>query len=124
MKLDYPPVVRQLANKADMYHYKQITTWKEIAQRKVPDDYFQEFLFRRAADAIAHEFTKKVYNHTYIQHYEAPEGVVLKLDAVALTYRELLDLLYQAYAEGQSDGMRRNFQMPSEINDKLTGGEQ
>lgn len=118
MKLDYPPAIRQLANKADMYHYKQVTTWQEIAQRNLPDDYFQEFLFRRAADAIAHEFAKKVYNHTYIQRYEAPEGVVLKLDAVALSYRELVELLYQAYAEGQSDGMRRNFQMPPFIMDK------
>jgi hypothetical protein len=118
MKLDYPPAIRQLANKADMYHYKQVTTWQEIAQRNLPDDYFQEFLFRRAADAIAHEFAKKVYNHTYIQRYEAPEGVVLKLDAVALSYRELVELLYQAYAEGQSDGMSRNFQMPPFIMDK------
>jgi len=111
-RFDYPPVIREIANGLEMYHYQHTVSWAEMAQR-VHDGYFQEFLFRKAADAIAHEFAGKVLEHTYIQRYEHPEGQVLRLDAVALTYRELLEVLYRAYAEGQTDGMKRRYDFGS-----------
>lgn len=105
---NYPHVIRAIASKVERLSFKQVKDWDAIAQLSVSSDRMEEMLLHRAADAIAHEFAGQVLKHGRIMKYGEPEGLVLRLDAVALRFDELLELLYRAYAEGQSDGINRS----------------
>jgi hypothetical protein len=104
---NYPFEIHEIASKVDRLAFKQVHTWDALQMVGLPLAYLDEMLLRRAAGAIAHEFVGKVLKHMSIQRSDEPEGRVLRVNVVALSYDELLELLYQAYAEGQSDGMNR-----------------
>lgn len=103
---NYPISVLEMGGKVRRYNYKNVIGYSDLAQ-KYPQQLELEFLQRQAATKIAHEFVAEVLRGGYIQHSDEPEGRVLKFTAIALRYDELLDLLYQAFVEGQTDGMRR-----------------
>lgn len=102
-----PFEIYKIASKADRLAFKQVHAWEALQMLNLQPAYLDETLPRRAADAIAHEFVGKVLKHMSIQRSNEPEGRVLRVNVVTLSYDELLELLYQAYAEGQSDGMNR-----------------
>lgn len=103
---NYPFEILDLASKVDRLAFKQTRTWAKLAQMNLPPEILDETLYRHAAEAIAHEFAGKVLKHMHILRYDAPEGRVLRLDSVALRYDELLELLYRAYTDGQSNARR------------------
>lgn len=114
MSTNYPFELRELARTVDRMSYSETRSWAELMQINLPANHLDEMLYRRAADAIAHEFAGKVLRHGHITRYEEPDGRVLRFDAVALRYDELLDLLYRAYAAGQTDGMKRGTKINAE----------
>lgn len=102
----YPIAVRDIASKVDRLSYRQTKSWDSIRQMHENLD-LDELLSRKAADAIAHEFAGNVLKHATIVRWDEPEGLVMRVDAVALRYDELLQLLYAAYLEGQTEVRRR-----------------
>lgn len=104
--MKYPTEVYELAQAAKLYQHKQTTSWQQMyGLRYVGDP--QEHLVRTAAHQITQEFVHRVVKHHQIQTQETPQGLVTEFAAVALSWPELLELLYRAFAEGQSNGMRR-----------------
>jgi len=67
----------------------------------------QEHITRTAAHQITQKFVQHVMAHHQIETRETPDGLVTEFAAVALSWPELLELLYRAFAEGQTEGMRR-----------------
>lgn len=104
----YPYEVYAIAEKVERHGFKQVTSWSNMMQFNLPKDHHLDMLYRRAADAIAHEFAGQVLKHMAFQESREPEGHVLKVDTVALRYDELLEVLYKAYAAGQSNGINRS----------------
>lgn len=104
----YPYEVHAIAEKVQRFGFKQVTSWENMLKFNLPEPYHLDMLYRQAADAIAHEFAGQVLKHMALQESREPEGHVLKVDAVALRYDQLLEVLYKAYAAGQSDGMNRS----------------
>lgn len=105
--MNYPFEVRDIASKVERYTYQDMQTWTSLMQINLPIDHLHELTHRRAADRIAHEFAGKVLKHMYVSVRDEPEGRALRFEAFALRYDELLNLLYQAYGAGQSEGMKR-----------------
>lgn len=103
----FPFELREIARSVPVLHYNTTTTWTSLMQSRVPMDYMAEGMARKAADQITHEFVKHVMRCMRIERREGAEGVTHAFEAVALSYHELMELLYKAYAAGQSDGMRR-----------------
>ena len=104
--MKYPQEVYELAQAAKLYQHKQTTSWQQMyGLRYVGDP--QEHITRTAAHQITQEFVQHVQQHYQIQTQETPQGVETSFAAVALSWPELLELLYRAFAEGQSAGLRR-----------------
>lgn len=104
--MKYPTEVYELAQAAKLYQYQNTTSWQQMyGLRYVGDP--QEQIIRTAAHQITQEFVHNVVKHYQIQTQETPDGVETSFAAVALSWPELLELLYRAFAEGQSNGMRR-----------------
>lgn len=99
----YPPAIRNIALKHPRLSYRHVTTWTHILSRAYRGPDAREELRRIAADAVAHEFVGRVLSAGRFEQCETPEGFEIKLDAYALRYDQLIDLLYEAYREGQSE---------------------
>jgi hypothetical protein len=109
---NYPASIREIASKVERLGFRQVTSWQSVAQMIGYDQEHLEHTMRnKAATAFAHEFTKLLLKHTRFIREETPEGIVVRADAIALRYDELIELLYRAYAEGQSDGMKRSIRV-------------
>lgn len=109
---NYPAEIREIASKVERLGFKQVTTWESVARMRAFDQEHLEHTIRnKAATAFSHEFTGLLLKHTRFIREEAPEGIVVRADAIALRYDELMELLYRAYTEGQSDGMKRSIRV-------------
>lgn len=97
----YPPAIRKIALDRPRLSYRHVTAWDAVL-RRAREEGLRENLVRVAADAIAHEFAGHVLREGRIRQYETPEGFEVKVDAYALCYDQLVDMLYAAYREGQS----------------------
>lgn len=104
--MKYPTEVYELAKTAKLYQHHNTTSWQQVYGLKYVGD-LQEYVVRTAAYKITQEFVHNVVKHHQIQTQETPDGVETSFTAVALSWPELLELLYRAFAEGQSNGMRR-----------------
>lgn len=98
-----PPVIRSIALSHPRLSYRHVTSWATVLQRVAREMDTREMLVRQAADAIAHEFAKQVLDGSKIEQREDPEGFAVKVEAYALRYDQLVELLYRAYREGQSE---------------------
>jgi hypothetical protein len=107
--MSVPYVIRELASKAPTYSVEQKTSYRELASMRCSDGDVMEMLLQRATSQIAREFSAKLYKHLTLTRREEPDGHVISAHAVALRHDELVELLYAAYREGQTDGMRRDF---------------
>lgn len=112
--MSYPIEVRKIAAEVPLFHYKQLDTWQSLYQSRDDENEIKRRLIFKAADQICHKFVGQLMDRAQIKTSEEPEGMAIKVTCVALSYEELVNLLYRAYAEGQSDGMRRNvsFEVP------------
>lgn len=97
-----PPVIREIALSHPRLSYRNVIPWATVSQRQSREMNLREVLVRKAADAIAHEFAGHVFKGSKIVQCEEPEGFSLKVEAYALRYDQLVELLYKAYREGQS----------------------
>jgi len=91
-----------------------VESWRAVVQyrdRELIDKKNEE----QVARAIAREVIRKV---TVFQDQSNSEGRLYHATLFAMDGGEFLDVLYLAYAEGQSDGMKRNSAIA-----KATGGE-
>lgn len=104
--MKYPQEVYQLAQAAKLYQLQQTNSWQMLYKLGHVRN-LQEHITRTAAHQITQEFVQHVQQHHQIQTKETPDGLVTEFAAVALSWPELLELLYRAFAEGQSNGMRR-----------------
>lgn len=115
----YPIEVLRIAAGVERLGVRIVNAWDTIylqrnylAPSSPKDEAAIKFEMRtRAADMIAHKFAGHVLRHSLTQFDEEPEGLAIKMDCYALSRAELLQLLYQAFAEGQADGMKRNIKM-------------
>lgn len=105
--MSYPIPVMKIAAEVNRFNYKQMETWQALYQRHENIDEFKTRLIYKAADQICHGFVSNVLQAGEVKIYDDPEGKVINFSCVALTQKQLCDLLYQAYAEGQSDGFKR-----------------
>lgn len=106
--MNYPIEVRKIAAEVPLFHYSQMETWQSLYQRREDENEIKRRLVIKAADQIVHKFVGQMMDRAAIKSFDEPEGKVVKVTCVALSYDELCNLLYRAYSEGQSDGMRRN----------------
>lgn len=106
MSLNYPPKIYEVAQKAPMYKLETVTSWEELQKNK---DEMLEHTYRQAAYKISNEFARTISEHLSRSGTSEPYGYTVRFSSVALRYDELLELLYTAYREGQTDGMRRDF---------------
>ena len=97
----FPPAIRKIALSRPRLSYRQTTAWDTVL-RRAREEGLRENLVRVAADAIAHEFAGHVLKEGRIEQYETPEGLEIKVEAYALRYDQLIEMLYAAYREGQS----------------------
>lgn len=105
--MNYPIPVMKLASEVPRLHYSNMDSWHELYQRQEhPGDMNQRLIYK-AADRIAHEFVAHVMKKMEITTHDDPEGRVTRFVCVAMSHHELVELLYRAYAEGQSDGIKR-----------------
>jgi hypothetical protein len=102
---NYPYPVLELAAKTQRLSYSQTQSWNSLQQ--LPQEYASAIIYQQAASAIAREFVEHVTKHMLISHRDTPVGRVTEFEAVALSYTELVELLYRAYAEGETSGMKR-----------------
>jgi len=109
--MNYPIEVRKIAAEVPLFQYNQINTWQSLYQSRDSEDEIKRQLILKAADQICHKFVGQLMDRAQIKTYNEPEGMATKVTCVALSYDELVNLLYRAYADGQSDGMRRNFKV-------------
>lgn len=115
----YPIEVLRIAAGVDRLGVRIVNSWDTIylqrnylAPSSAKDEPAIKFEMRtRAADLIAHKFAGHVLRHSLTQFDEEPEGLAIKMDCHALSRAELMQLLYQAFAEGQADGMKRNIKL-------------
>jgi hypothetical protein len=103
--MNYPYPVLELAAKTPRLSYLQTQTWTSLSQ--LPQDYADYIIYQQAAGAIARKFTEHVAKHMLIKTRDTPTERVTEFEAIALSYTELVELLYRAYVEGQTDGMKR-----------------
>jgi hypothetical protein len=101
----YPYPVLKLAAKTQRLSYSQTQSWASLQQ--LPKEYTSNIIYQQAASAIAREFVKHVHEHMMIQNRDTALGRVTEFEAVALSYTELVELLYHAYVEGETTGMKR-----------------
>lgn len=108
----YPIEVRKIAAEVPLFHYNHLNTWQSLYQHRETDEARIKLeMVRKAADQIVHKFVGHLIDRACIRTFEEPEGVAVRVTCVALSYDELVNLLYRAYAEGQSNGMRRTPQI-------------
>jgi hypothetical protein len=107
--MNYPAKVREIASKAPLYNLSTKTSWTEISAETRTDDDVLYHVHRDAAYKIANEFARNVSEHMTKYSSSEPDGYTIRFSSVALRYDELMELLYTAYREGQTDGMRRDF---------------
>lgn len=104
--MSYPIPVNKIAAKAPMMQWQHVESWASLHQMRLGQDRLDEMITRQAATAIAHEFTRDVLEQMFIERLETHEGLKVRFSCVALRRDQLLDLLYEAYREGQSDAQR------------------
>ncbi len=106
--MTYPIEVRKIAAEVPLFHYNQMDTWQSLYQSREDDNERKRRLAIKAADQIVHKFVGQLLDRAHIKTYEEPEGLAVRVSCVALSYEELVNLLYRAFAEGQTNGMRRS----------------
>lgn len=109
--MNYPIEVRKIAAEVPLFHYSQMETWQSLYQSRDDENEIKRRLIFKAADQICHKFVGQLMDRAQIKTFEQPEGMAIKVTCVALSYEELVNLIYRAYSEGQSDGMRRNISL-------------
>lgn len=106
--MSYPIPVMRLAAEVPKLFYKHAETWQDLYQRHEHPSESTRRLTYLAADRICKEFVKHVLEKQDIKSYDEPEGRMTRFICVAMTNFELTELLYRAYSEGQSDGLKRS----------------
>jgi len=106
----YPQPVYQIARGIKLYEHHNTNSWQMMYGLKYAGDP-QEHITRTAAHHITQEFVQHVMAHHQIETRETPQGLETRFAAVALSWPELLELLYRAFAEGHTEGMRRTNQI-------------
>lgn len=104
--MNYPIPVMKIAADAPLLHYSHMETWQSLAQRVEHPSDLEYRIAGQAADAICKMFVGDVYKRGRITTLDEPNGKVVRFTCVALRHDQLLDLLYAAYREGQSDAIR------------------
>ena len=103
--MKYPPEVYQLASRDHLYQYQQTTSWTAVQQASWP---IHELLEQQAAQQITQDFVRHVLGSQVITQRETPQGLETTFAAVCLSWPVYLEVLYRAFVEGQSAGMRRS----------------
>ncbi len=104
--MSYPIPVMRVASKAPMLQWQHTESWAALHQLRIGQDRLDEMITQQAATAIAREFVGDVLKHMRIERNESHEGLRVRFSCVALRRDQLLELLYEAYREGQSDAQR------------------
>lgn len=105
--MSYPISVMKLAAEVPKLHYNEAESWQALYQMQANPEDMKQRLIYKAADKIAHQFVAHVMKKMQIQTFDDPDGRVTRFVCVAMSHQELVELLYRAYAEGQSDGIKR-----------------
>jgi hypothetical protein len=108
---NYPIPVIKIAADAPLMQWQTMHTWQSLYQMHSRPDDLMNMLAREAATAITQQFIGDVLKREKIETRDDPEGKVMRFTCVALRYDQLVELLYRAYREGQSDGMHRTSTM-------------
>lgn len=112
--MNYPIPVMKIAADAPLLYYKHVETWQSLYQRYDGPGEIAHRLTMSAAKEISNRFVSDVLKREEIKSTDTPEGKEIRFACVALTHRQLVDLLYHAYREGQTDAMRRAPSFPPE----------
>ena len=103
--MKYPQEVYQLASRDHLYQYQQTTSWIAVQQASWP---IHELLEQQAAQQITQDFVRHVRGSQVITQRETPQGLQSEFAAVCLSWPVYLEVLYRAFVEGQSAGMRHS----------------
>jgi hypothetical protein len=107
--MNYPAKIYEIATKAPLYKYETKTNWTQIVAESRSTEDVLHHVHRDAAYKITSEFVRNIHEHMTKYSQSEPDGYTVRFSSVALRYDELLELIYTAYREGQTDGMRRDF---------------
>lgn len=105
--MTYPIPVMKIAADAPLFHYSHMETWQSLYQMQLDHENLTSLLARKAATEITNRFMMDVLRRERIEMVDDPDGKRIRFTCVALRQDQLLDLLYAAYREGQSDAIKR-----------------
>ena len=100
---NYPLSIRTLTKKARLLQVSVKADWQSMYNSMQGQERAEADLKHQLCQELSREFTRAAFENCYFKRQEGAEGVTYKLEAYALTYDELMMLMYQAYCEGQTE---------------------
>lgn len=103
IKIVVPPSIRKIASEVPALNHHQVVSWNAAVDSRLSATAFLEHTVRSACDHLAHALVDHLVKKSQITMREEHEGIVTKVKVMALTYDEMIELLYKAYLQGRDD---------------------
>ena len=100
---NYPLSIRKLTKNARLLQVSVKADWQSMYNAMQGQERAEADLKHQLCQALSHEFTRAVFENCYFKRQEGAECVTYSLEAYALTYDELMMIMYHAYREGQTE---------------------
>lgn len=103
IKISIPPSVRMIASSAPALNFQQITTWEAIYQGRFSPEDLRHMIMRKAASELSQRLVDDIIKKSKIEVTEEANGLATRVSVVSMTYDDLVELLYRAYRDGQTE---------------------
>ena len=95
--------LRMIAKNVPVFSIEHTTPWDELNRLKLTKEELREIIRDDSAKAIARGFAEKVKQHLTDRTHDELRGKITRFDCIAMTYDELMEVLFQAYCQGVRD---------------------
>lgn len=103
IKIVVPPSIHKIASEVPVFNHHKVVSWNAYADSRLGATAFIEHIVRSACDHLAHALVDHLVKKSQITMSEEHEVIVTKVKVIALTYDEMIELLYKAYLQGRDD---------------------
>lgn len=100
---NYPLSIRKLTKNARLLQVSVKADWQSMYDEMKGQERVEADLKYQLCQALSREFTRAVFENCYFNRQEGADGLTFNLEAYALTYDELMMIMYHAYCEGQTE---------------------
>lgn len=100
---NYPLSVRKLTKHARLVEANVKADWQSMYDQMQGQERAEAALKHQLCQALSRDFTRAVFENCHFKRQEGAEGITYSVESYALTYDELMMLLYHAYCEGQTE---------------------